>query len=590
MLCNTRSYSKRLGGGPPEGDHMQAFIRLSLVGILSIWLLGCPSVNAPNAAFSALPTHGSAPLSVQFTDESCGSGSTIDSWFWDFGDGATSTEQDPVHVYQQEGVFSVSLTIATESHEDSVIRSGLISVSQTSVNAAFSALPTHGTVPLSVQFSDESSANGSTIDSWAWDFGDDGTSTQQNPVHVYQQEGTFTVSLTVATGSHQDSVVRSQLITVSGQPVAPWAHTVDFGEDDKAFAIEPTYDGGYVVAGPTGSQTTDGIIHKMDAFGNSEWAFSFGREGLDYPRVVRERENHTLVFTGLTSSAPALGWDVYLNAISEDGEQLWRHEKTFGGSQDDFAADLCLTSDGGMVLVGGTESYGSGLMDAYVIKIDSSGNSLWSKTLGGSSSEHGRAVRETEAGDLVIAGWTASYGMGSADAYLALLDSEGTLLWQKTFGGAERDEAQAITLTADGGFVLAGETLSFGEASWSSVYLVKTDAQGEEVWARTFSEGSSSAGLSVVETSDGGFLVGGWTSGTGGYDDVYIVKTDSSGHLEWSQVYGGDWEDRASDVIEIVDEGYIIAGWTDSFFTDGDFYVLKTDLEGVAPRTPTWAK
>jgi len=167
------------------------------------------------ANFTGTPLSGEAPLPVAFTDTSTGSPTT---WSWDFGDGSTSSEQNPSHTYTRAGAFTVSLTACDGSAMATKSVPGYITVTSPSepVIANFAAVSRTGTVPLAVSFTDQS--QGGPVD-WSWSFGDGGTSTEQNPVHTYTQTGSFSVSLTAVNGSYSNTTTQGNYITVTAVPV-----------------------------------------------------------------------------------------------------------------------------------------------------------------------------------------------------------------------------------------------------------------------------------------------------------------------------------------------------------------------------------
>ncbi|MCK4607339.1 MAG: PKD domain-containing protein [candidate division Zixibacteria bacterium] len=172
--------------------------------------------GGPTAAFSGAPTTGCAPLVVSFAD---GSDGEIDSWSWDFGDGRQSGEQNPAHTYDRPGVYTVSLTVSNPEGSDRLVRSGYVRVSAQPL-AAFSGLPVSGCRPLQVTFTNESTGD---ITSWAWDFGDGGTSDEQNPTHVYETSGGFTVSLMVTGPCGRDTVTLPDQVVVADSPAASFS-------------------------------------------------------------------------------------------------------------------------------------------------------------------------------------------------------------------------------------------------------------------------------------------------------------------------------------------------------------------------------
>ena len=233
---------------------------------------------------------------------------------------------------------------------------------------------------------------------------------------------------------------------------------------------------------------------------------------------------------GRTGSFGAGLVDVYLIKTDGSGNKVW--EKTFGGSSYDYGYSVQQTSDGGFLIVGNTYSLGDGSLEVYLIKTDVSGNKVWEKNFGGSSFDFGYSVEKTSDGGFVIIGFTTSFGAGQEDVYLVKVDAEGNKIWEKTFGGFLEDQGNSIQQTSDGGFIISGFTESLG-AGYFDVYLIKTDANGKKIWEKTFGGSSFDWGYSVQQVSDGGFVITGKTfsSGAGG-SDVYLIKTDSEGNVK----------------------------------------------------------
>ena len=254
-------------------------------------------------------------------------------------------------------------------------------------------------------------------------------------------------------------------------------------------------------------------------------------------------------------------------------------EKTYGGSTYDFGYSVQQTTDGGYILVGYTDSYGAGESDVYLIKTDSSGNELWSKTFGGISGDYGRSVQQTTDGGYIIAGHTGSFGAGGSDFYLIKTNADGIESWSKTFGSSREDLAYSVQQTTDDGYIIAGYT--WQNSGWNT-YLIKTDALGIEEWHKLFDKvGSIDQGSSVQQTKDGGYIIAGSAQVVDHWDDVYLLKIDSSGNELWSKTFGGDYEDNGSSVQQTEDGGYIIVGNTNSpNYPWSDAYLIKTDALG----------
>mgnify|MGYP001602900093 FL=1 len=183
------------------------------------------------------------------------------------------------------------------------------------------------------------------------------------------------------------------------------------------------------------------------------------------------------------------------------------------------------------MIAGSTSSFGAGRSDVYLIKTDASGNKVWEKTFGGTNSEHGYSIQQTTDGGFVIAGGTSSFGATNLDFYLIKTDASGNKVWEKTFGGTNPEHGHCVQQTTDGGFVIAGYAESLDNGF--QVYLIKTNASGNKVWEKTFGGTNSEYGYSVQQTTDGGFVIAGYTSSFGaGHSDVYLIKTDASGEVK----------------------------------------------------------
>jgi len=271
--------------------------------------------------------------------------------------------------------------------------------------------------------------------------------------------------------------------------------------------------------------------------------------------------------------------DIYLLRLNSFGDTLWT--RSYGGSSADYGHDIQTTSDSGFIIVGLTRSFGSGNGDVYLIKTDSSGNVTWSRTFGGGEFDEGWSVRQASDGGFVVCGTTNSFGAGYADVYLLKTDASGNLQWSKTFGGSGGESGSAVRRTLDGGYILTGSTGSFG-TGYSSIYVIRTDSDGDSLWIKTFGGLKADFGYSVETLPDGSFIFAGASSSFGlGYGDAYLFKIDSDGFLLWEQAYGGSKDDRAYAVLPTSDGGYIMAGTTESFGSGKiDCYVVRTDPLG----------
>jgi len=259
---------------------------------------------------------------------------------------------------------------------------------------------------------------------------------------------------------------------------------------------------------------------------------------------------------------------------------MW--SKTYGGTASDTGVgDIIQTSDGGYAISGNTASSGAGGADYWLVKTDAAGNMQWNKTYGGALGESEDAMCQTSDGGYALAGYTMSFGAGNQDFWLVKTDAAGIMQWNKTYGGTGIDACVSVFQTSDGGYALTGLTTSFG-AGGMDVWLIKTDASGIMQWNKTYGGTGNDYGFSVVQTSDGGYAVAGPTASFGaGGNDVWLVKTDAAGSMQWNKTYGGPLAEWMDQMIRTVDGGYAIAGYTASFSAGGqDVWLVKTDALG----------
>jgi len=270
--------------------------------------------------------------------------------------------------------------------------------------------------------------------------------------------------------------------------------------------------------------------------------------------------------------------DIFLIKTDMKGNKIWA--KIYGGASDDTAFSVQQTSDGGYMLAGVTRSFGAGGYDALLIKTDASGNVQWAKTYGGTSGDYAYSVQQTSDGGYIVVGYTNSFGAGDYDIFLIKTDASGNVQWAKTYGGTSGDYAYSVQQTSDGGYIVAGTTWSFG-AGYYDIFLIKTDASGNVQWAKTYGGTDYDWAYSVQQTSDGGYIVAGYTQSFGAGDyDIFLIKTDANGNISWAKTYGGTDYDWAYSVQQTSDGGYIVAGYTASFGAFGDIFLIKTDANG----------
>jgi len=266
-------------------------------------------------------------------------------------------------------------------------------------------------------------------------------------------------------------------------------------------------------------------------------------------------------------------------------DTLW--SRTYGTDSGDACWSVQQTTDLGYIMAG-EHWYSGDDADIYLVKIDSRGDTLWTRVYGGNSVEEGYSVQQTMDKGFIMTGYTSSFGTGDWDVYLIKTDSIGAVLWDRTYGGIDRDVGHFVQQTSDEGYIIGGRTFSFG-AGYQDFYLIKTDSLGDVQWTRMYGSSNNEEIYSVQQTTDGGYIVVGFTAPLGGEGDVYLIKTDENGDTMWVRGYGGSGSEGAESVRQTMDGGYTVTGGTNSFGAGGhDMYLIKTDSLGNMLWTRTY--
>ncbi len=363
---------------------------------------------------------------------------------------------------------------------------------------------------------------------------------------------------------------------------ALWTKTFGGPSSEGGRSIVETSDGGLMIAGYTysfGSGQSDAYLLKTDAEGNEQWSRAFGGPGWEYGFGVAQTTDEGYIMTGYTSSFGAGSRDVYLIKTDSQGNELWH--KTFGGPGLDVGRAVQETQDGGYIIAGYTQSFGEGKDDVYLIKTDSQGNAQWSKTFGGSGPEMGYGVRATSEGGYIVVGSTGSFAKDNQDVYLIKVNSQGDQTWKQTYHATNYDWGNSVQETSDGGYIIAANADETGASNSDlmNFLLIKTDSSGVLEWSELFGRSQFyDYGNSARETSDGGYIIVGAAKSGSGNNDVYVVKVDAKGTIAWKESLGGRGADWASDVIVTSDGDYAIVGHTNSFGAGTfDMWLIKLD-------------
>jgi len=276
--------------------------------------------------------------------------------------------------------------------------------------------------------------------------------------------------------------------------------------------------------------------------------------------------------------------DVKILKTGALGDTLW--SKKYGGSRPEYATCMLATNDNNYFIVGGSQSFGGGDMDIYLLKINPAGDTLWTKTYGGNGNEDGNEITATADGNYVIVGGSNSVNFSNNDIQLTKIDPAGNVLWMKYYGGPDYESARSVKLCQDGGFIISGKTAST-YSSVATLFVVKTNINGDTLWTKKYGGPNSYEGKSILANNDGTYTIALDDSSGSRDSDVRIMNLNSTGAVIWNHVYGGLKKDITKMIQPTTDGGYIVACISRSFgWISPDFWILKLNALGDT----TWTR
>jgi hypothetical protein len=359
------------------------------------------------------------------------------------------------------------------------------------------------------------------------------------------------------------------------EPSAKWIMTYGDTGDEEAYALTFGEDG-YVFVGTTNSTgfgRDDAWLVKTDSYGNMEWNHTYGGPSVDIAYSIVATDDGGYALVGSTYSFGAGSADVWLVKVDSNGMLQWN--QTYGGTGNDFGRSLIATSDGGYALLCSSDSYGAGGNDMLLVKTNAMGVLEWNQTYGGSGSESVSSIIETDDGGYTLAGSTTSFGAGIADFWLVKVDSSGNTEWNQTYGESGIEFANSIVATKDGGYALAGSTSSRGAGS-ADVWLIKVDSLGKLEWNQTYGGPIADYCDSMVSSSDDGYTLACISQDPiFGDGDFWLAKVDSLGNLLWNQTYGASAHHSQTSLLITTDGSYILGGSIRDSFGNHDFWLAK---------------
>jgi hypothetical protein len=382
--------------------------------------------------------------------------------------------------------------------------------------------------------------------------------------------------------------------TASAQaPAIQWQKSLGGSASERAQSIQPTTDGGYIIAGSSSSTNgdvtgnhgaEDGWVVKLNASGTMQWQRVFGGTGTDVLTDIGQTTDGGYVAVGYTASTDGditfnHGYrDVWILKVDSTGSLEW--QKTFGGTNDDEASSVQQVSDGGYILAGSTTSVDGdvtnmkGFGDCWVVRLNATGILLWQKTLGGSLAEGAQAIQQTTDKGFIVGGYTNSgdgdvtLPQGNFDGWVVKLDTAGAIQWQKTVGSSIHDLIYSIEQTPDGGYITGGKFQSpvNGNARpYSTCWVTKLSSTGIVQWQKMMATNMDHGFYSAHCTRDSGYIIASAVthpSGNLNGLDSWVAKLDRTGALQWEKSMGGTGADGASCIEQTADGGYIMAGYS----------------------------
>ncbi|MBE0572786.1 MAG: T9SS type A sorting domain-containing protein [Ignavibacteriaceae bacterium] len=315
------------------------------------------------------------------------------------------------------------------------------------------------------------------------------------------------------------------------------------------------------------------------------WTKILGGSANEYGYYAEQTSDDGFILVGTTDAFGSGLDDVWLIKTNSSGDTLWT--KTIGGSDYDYATCVHQTNDGGYIIFGETNSFDPNFWEGYMIKTNNSGTTLWTKHLGDYAYYFIEEGVEIPDSGYVFVGYTKIGAGDPEDLWLVKTDSAGDIIWTKTYGGVERDLSSSINRTSDGGFIIAGSTESFGTGDFDG-WLIRTDSNGNLIWSKTYGNTEDNYANDVRQTDDGGFIIAGSTEASNNYHDAWLIKTDYNGDTLWTRSWGSDGHDGAMSVVQTSDGGYVWTGYRKISTFNQDLWVVKTDLNGNAQWSKTY--
>ncbi len=356
--------------------------------------------------------------------------------------------------------------------------------------------------------------------------------------------------------------------------------------DQDGMDVVPTSDGGYMVVGMTTNDIfndTDVLIFRTNSTGAVQWTKTYGGASPDFANCVLKASDGNYFALGYSQSHGGGDYDMYLLKFNSSGDTLWT--RTYGSYGNDQGKEIVPTSDGNYMIVGYTNGLATSNYNASLTKINIDGDVIWTKQYGGGALEAGSSVKQCADGGFIMLGQTYSYGHGDSDAWVVKTNSSGDTLWTKAFGGARYDEG-AFTIENNDGtlmFVVRDSSDGFGDVD---IRIIKTTGTGAVIWDRNYGGDKKDTGKMIQQTSD--YIVAGHSRSFGWANpDMWLLKLNQAGDTIWTRNYGGFDHEHCYVARQTDDGGYVAIGHTESYSTTNEIIMLKLNSIGTLSGTVT---
>lgn len=547
----------------------------TIIFLTSVFSLSCNldrvEPQGPTAKFSLSNDGCMAPCDPGFTNQS----SNATSYSWDFGDGNTSTADNPSHTYTNSGTYQVKLTAkdASNFEDDTVVT---VTINSPAVTAAFSIQNDECEAPCQINFTNESVGG----DTYSWDFGDGNSSTDENPSHIYESAGVYTVTLTANESGGGSSMV-SHDVTIQS---ATWSVTRgNTNRADIAFSVQVNNDGIFVAGYERSvSDINQLVVYKLGPKGNTIDKVNLNNSVSCYGdkagTIEFDNSGNLVLMSGM------IGYDVLVSRISS-GSLSASSPKYYNGID---PQGMTVTSNDEVVICGWnlSSTFQGGVLildyEARLLRLGSNLDSMWMRPYFDADEGTLYGVTQLTNFQLLATGSVIQAGGGARDALAMKTGSTGFLSDSEEFGGSGSSETgKAILQDSNGDIYMAGQS-SVNGADYEP-FIAKLNSSLTVVDSKTSFgplSGTNEIIYDMEKTPDGGFILAGYSWVDGLEADAFLMKLGSDFSYQWHKTYGGTFRDYGYEVAVAPDGGYILVGYTRLSEDDVDMLIIKTDANG----------